>query len=230
MPPGRGPEVVPPGHLLLVLPPSPEGTRLRAFLAERGLAVTQVASDEAAHNVLDSQPIDLLVTPLRAARIQGLRLLALARDRNPAVGAVLIVSAGEEAAATAALDRGVVDFQVPPLNQEKLDATLRRILERQALLDALAEAERRLDERLGFPGLIGRSAAMAALRATLMELAPLDAHVLLWGEAGSGKDLVSGVLHRNSPRRNAPFLKIHCPALPPRLAREVLFGRARGRG
>ena len=227
MPPTRGQESTPTGILLLVMPPGPESARVRAYLEARGLAITHVTSGEAAVNVLDSTPVDLLVSAVRTSRIQGLSLVALLRARNPAAGAVLVLGPGDEEAATAALERGVVDFQTPPLNLAKLHAALRGTLERQRLLDELAESDRRLDERLGFPGLIGRSAVMARLRAQLVELAPIDAHVLVWGETGTGKDLVAGIIHRNSPRRNAPFVKIHCPALPPRLLTGEIFSAAR---
>jgi two-component system response regulator HydG len=230
MSPTRGPEAQPAGHLLLAMPTGSDAVRLRGYLADRGLTITHVTSSEAAVNVLDSTPVDLLVSVVRTARIQGLSLVALLRARNPAAGAALILGPGDEEAATAALAKGVVDFQEPPLNLAKLHAALRRVLDRQQLLDALAEADRRLDEQLGFPGLVGRSAVMARLRAQLIELAPLDAHVLVWGEPGAGKDLVAGILHRNSPRRNAPFVKIHCSALPPRLLAREIFGATRAAG
>jgi DNA-binding NtrC family response regulator len=207
-----------------------EPARLRAFLEFHGCTVVWVRSREAAVNVLDSSQVDALITQMRGARIRGLSLVALARKRNPELGAILIIAPGEKEAATEAMRRGVVDFQVPPINFEKVRAPLERLFERQGLREKVSRMSRRLDAKFGFPGVIGSSGAMMRVQARCTEIAPLDASVLLAGEPGTGKDLIAGVIHRNSPRRNGPFVKVHCPALSPRLLVRELFGAPAQRG
>ena len=219
-----------PPTVLVVDEDGAEGARIRGAFADAGFACIAVSDRDAAVNVLDSTPIDALVTRLRAARISGLHLVALARQRNPEAGAILILDAGEEDAATEAMGRGVIDFQRRPLHIGKLCAAIDRLLREQHDRAEIARLGRRLDERYGFGGIIGSSAVIERLLSQLKEVAPLDANVLLVGEPGTGKDLAARVIHQNSPRRNGPFVKADCAALPPRLLARELFGsRSRGR-
>lgn len=218
-----------PPTILIVTADDAESRRLRAHLAELKLEVIWVASRDAALNALDTHQVDALITRLTAPRIQGMAVLELARRRNPDLGAILLIDPGEEERATAAMRRGVVDFQSPPLNVEKIARVLERVIERQRLAGELSRLNQKLESKFAFPNLIGHSGYAARLRARLKELAPLETHVLIVGEDGTGKDLVAAIIHQASPRRNAPFVRLDCAALPARQLLEVLFGRpARG--
>jgi len=213
-----------------------EGGRIKALLGEEGLTALLVTNQEAAVNVLDSAPVDALVTRLRTPRIRGLHLLALARERNPEAAAVLIIDDDQVEQATRAMGRGVIDFQSRPLNFERLAAVIRSLATYQRRGAELLRMERRLDARFGFTGIIGGSVAVARLVSRLKEIAPSEAPVLLTGEAGSGKTLIAQVIHQNSPRRNGPFVTADCSALGGRALARRLFGaapegrRARRRG
>ena len=220
-----------PSTILLVTGEEPEAGRLKAFLESAGKPVVWVHSREAAVNVLDRAQVDALIARLRAPRIQGMAVLELARKRNPDIGAILLLSGekDDEEPATRAMARGVIDFQSPPLNLEKIGYVIDRIIERQRLVEDLSRLSQRLDHKFGFPNLIGNSGAMARLRSQLKEIAPLEVRVLIVGEQGSGKDLVAAIIHENSPRRNGPFVRADCSALPPRrLARELFGTPSRG--
>jgi two-component system response regulator HydG len=210
--------------VLIVTEDGTEGARIRALLAAAGLGSVCVADREAAVNVLDASAMDVVVTRLRAPRIPGLQLLALARARNPEAGAILIIDPGEEETATRALERGVVDFQMRPLNHEKLAEAVFRLLRHQQAVTEIARLNRRLDDRFGFAGIVGSTGVIERMLSRMKEIAPLEANVLLIGETGTGKDLVAQVLHQNSPRRNGPFVKADCAALSARLLAQELFG------
>ncbi len=211
--------------VLLVSPEDPELSRLRAHLELAGHEVIWVRDREGAVNFLDSRPVDALVSPLTAQHIHGLALLELARERNPEVGALLIIRPGEEERATRAMSRGVIDFQRSPINPEKAAHVLAHLSERQRLLDEVSRLSQRLDRKLGFPNLVGTSGAVSRLRSQLREVAPLETRVLIVGEEGTGKDLVAEILHHHSPRRNGPLVRLDCAALPARQLARELFGR-----
>jgi two-component system, NtrC family, response regulator HydG len=213
--------------VLIVTDEETEAARLAGALEAEGWATFRVGSRESAVNVLDTSPVDALVTRLRTARIAGLGLLALARARNPEAAAILIVDPGEEEAATRALGAGVVDFQTRPLNLEKARAALARLFEQQRLVAELAEMRRRLDRTFGFAGIVAESGVMLRVLSRLREAAPLASGVLVTGEPGTGKDLVAAALHQNSPRRDERFVRVDCSALGGRNPARVLFG-ARG--
>jgi len=222
----------PPLVVLLVSPEEPEMNRLRAHLELAGHEVVWVRDREAAVNLLDSRQVDALISPLTGPRIHGLALLELARQRNPELGAVLIIRPDirpdEEERATRAMLRGVIDFQRSPVNPEKVAHVLARLSERQRLLEEISRLSQRLDRKLGFPNLVGTSGAMARLRSQLREVAPLETRVLLVGEEGTGKDLVAEILHQHSPRHNGPLVRVDCAALPARQLARELFGRPAG--
>ncbi len=210
--------------VLLVAPQEPDVARLREALDSPDRVLVWVRSREAAANVLDRRHVDALVTRLNAPRIQGLALLELTRQRNPEAGAVLLIEPDEEERATGAMQRGVFDFQRRPWNAEKIVRVLQRIGERQQVLEEISRLHQKLDRTLSFPSLVGNSSAMSHLRSRLRELAPLDAHLLLVGEDGTGKSLVAAILHQHSPRSRGPFIRYDCAALSARRMTRRIFG------
>ncbi len=210
--------------VLLVAHEGHPAARWDEALRDAGYAVTAVASREAAMEALDRVTVDVVITELRTARIQGLGIIAVARRRNPDVGAVLLIEPDQEERAVKALSRTVIDYQSAPFRLPKLLAIIARIEERQALCGKVARLTQQLDRRFSFPNLIGQSTAAARMRSWLKEVSPTDLHVLLIGEEGSGKRLIAGMLHHNSPRRNEALVELDCAALPPRQLQRELFG------
>src|SRR6266581_138849 len=196
---------------VLVVDRAGESTRaLVAFLRGHELEVVCAHDSERAFNLLDGECVDGLVTELKAERIDGMSLLARARERNPEVCAIVVTERAGFETAIEAMRRGAADFQIKPLDHAALLAVLRRGLERQRLAARVAEMEVQLDERLGFERLTGRSRAIAG--------------VLIEGEPGTGKSLVARAIHRHSPRHNRPFARIHCSATGAGIVERELFG------
>ncbi|HEX7880899.1 MAG TPA: sigma-54 dependent transcriptional regulator [Candidatus Eisenbacteria bacterium] len=203
--------------------------QLAAFLEERvGLEVVRVKDGEAGYNVLDSSPVNVVVTDLKAHRIDGLRLLEVARARNPEVCVVVIDKQLDLELATEAMRHGAWDFQVKPLNLEKLKAVLDRALSHQRLVTDYSELRERLDHRYGLPSLTGHSREMITVYDRIRQIAPSRATVLIEGETGTGKELVAKALHHASPRRNERFVALNCGALADGVVESELFGHEKG--
>jgi DNA-binding NtrC family response regulator len=126
------------------------------------------------------------------------------------------------------MKEGAYDFQTRPINLEKLVAVIRKGLEHRRLAVEVADLTRRLDKKFGFHNILGNSTPMAQVFKKIMQIAPTRATVLLQGETGTGKDLVANAIHHNSPRRNAPFVKLNCAALAEGVVESELFGHERG--
>ncbi len=201
---------------------------LLAFLRENELDVLWARDGEGAYNALDSTRVDCLVTELRLQRIDGMTLLRLARERNRDVCAVVVTEGAEVAMAVEAMRRGAADFQVKPLNHDKLLAVLRQGLERQALAARVAEMEAQLDERFGLERIAGRSPAILGVMEQIRHIASTRATVLIEGEIGTGKGLVAQAIHQNSPRKNERFVWVNCGALAEGVIESELFGHERG--
>lgn len=199
-----------------------------AFLDERGYSVEPVDDGEKAYNLLDERPFDVLITELNAHRINGMRLMAVAKDRNPEICVILITREPDIEHATEAMRQGALDFQTKPLNLGKLEAVIQQGLNRQRLILEQHELRRRLDEQYGLGSLVGKSRGMVKVYEAVRQIAPTRATVLIQGETGTGKDLVAQAIHTNSPRRDASFVKLNCASIPEALVESELFGHVSG--
>ena len=170
---------------------------------------------------------DLVLTDLRMADVDGMKVLEAARRKTDAE-VVMITGHGSVESAVDAMRAGAAHYITKPVNIAELREVLSRIVERQRLRRRNVELESQLDERFGFERIIGRSDAMQEMFGTLKQVAPTDVTVLVTGESGTGKELVARALHQNSRRRNAPFIALNCAALPESLLESELFGHEKG--
>ena len=203
-------------------------TSLALTLGEAGYAVTEAATLAQAREGLSSPAAspDLIVLDVRLSPTEsGVDLVRqlVAESRLPPT---LVISGAATIAETVeALRLGVFDFIEKPVSREHLLQSLRNALERTRLERQVATLERRLDARCE---MLGESPPMAALREQIARVAATEARVLIVGESGTGKELVAEQIHRQSRRRNAPFVKVNCAAIPAPLVEAELFGHARG--
>lgn len=194
-------------------------------LREAGYAPSALESAEAAMNRLAEDRPDLLLLDVRLPGISGIELVSrlAAEDRLPPT----IILSGEASITETvdALKLGVHDFIEKPFSRERLIQAVRNTLEHTALRREVAELR---SELAGETAILGTSPAMETLRERLARAAPTDARILIRGESGTGKELVSDALHRSSERRDGPFIKINCAAIPTHLVEDELFGHTRG--
>jgi DNA-binding NtrC family response regulator len=204
------------------------GREMAGLLDTLGCDVTQVRDGEAAYNVLDSESVHVLITDLATQRIDGMRLMEIARARNPEAAVVLIAPDADLAAATEAMRHGAYDVQTRPINQDRLRAVLERALSHQRLVVEVTDLQARLDHRYGIQHLTGMAPEMVAVYDRIRQLAGARTTILVTGETGTGKELVAKAIHHLSPRRNEPFVALNCSALAEGVVESELFGHERG--
>ncbi|HEX7077938.1 MAG TPA: sigma-54 dependent transcriptional regulator [Candidatus Eisenbacteria bacterium] len=224
---------------LIVDKDTAETRELVAALEADGFDTRWVKDGEQAFNVLDAPGPDeagaaapagpeVVIAELRAQRVDGMRLLEVAKRRNPEVCAILIADAGTIELATEAMRDGAYDFQTRPLNLPKMLAVIRRAISHQKLVSRASDLAERLDERIRIPSMTGGSRAMQDLFARVAHVAPTRATVLIQGETGAGKELIAKALHQLSPRKDERFVKLHCAELSENIIESELFGHERG--
>jgi DNA-binding NtrC family response regulator len=130
--------------------------------------------------------------------------------------------------AVEAMKRGAVDFLPKPFSLDHLSVVVEKALEVSKLRDENRELREALGQRYQFENIIGSSPAMQEIFATIMRVAPTRATVLLAGESGVGKDMIARAIHQHSPRKDRPFVKINCTAIPENLMESELFGYEKG--
>ncbi len=185
-----------------------------AASAEAGLGLATVA--------------DLILTDLRLPGMDGLQLMAELHTRGISAPVVVMTAHGSVEAAVEAMKRGASDFLQKPFSLDHLTTVIQRVMAVQSLRNENVRLREQLDQRYQFDNIIGRSAAMREIFNTVERVAPTRATVLLAGESGVGKDMIARAIHQHSPRRNHPFVKINCTALPENLMESELFGYEKG--
>jgi two-component system response regulator AtoC len=182
-----------------------------------------------AMNLLEAQPVDLLLTDLRLmGGTEGLDLLGRVRSLAHPPVSILMTAYGSEKVAVQAMKQGAYDYVTKPLDLEKLDAILMRALHSRRVETENRQLRQELDKKFGLENLIGNAPAMVEIYDRIRQVAPTRATVLIEGESGTGKELVAQSLHMLSPRKNARFVAVHCAALSPQLLESELFGHEKG--
>jgi two-component system response regulator HydG len=214
---------------LIVAKDADDIKELQAALDSWGFKTVWAKDGEAGYNVLDGpQVVHALITELNVHRIDGMRLLSVAKQRNPEICVIMLASEAHIELATEAMRQGAYDFQTKPLNLKKIKAVLDRGLSLQRLALEVTDLHRRLDQRYGFHNLIGNSPGMVAVYNLIRHIAPTRATVLITGETGTGKGVVAQTIHQNSSRRDAPFVTLNCASLAEGVIESELFGHERG--
>jgi len=182
-----------------------------------------------AMNVLETQPVDVLLTDLRLmGGNEGLDMLTRAQSIPHPPVTILMTAYGSEKVAVQAMKRGAYDYITKPLDLEKLDSVLTRALHSRKVEKENRQLREELDKKFGLEKLVGNSPAMVEIYERIRQVAPSRATVLIEGESGTGKELVAQSLHMLSQRKNAHFVAVHCAALSPQLLESELFGHERG--
>ncbi|MGD9612041.1 MAG: sigma-54-dependent transcriptional regulator [Kiritimatiellia bacterium] len=206
-----------------------KNTREGLVRALRGeYAVAEAENGQRALEWLETHSADVVLSDLRMPGVDGLALLSRLLGREPKPTVILLTAYGSVETAVEAMKRGAYDFLAKPVNLDRLDLLLRRALAERRLGAENQRLKAQLDSKYGFENIIGASPAMQEMFETIRQAAPTRATVLIQGESGTGKELVARALHQCSPRRDGPFVPVHCAALAPTLLESELFGHEKG--
>ena len=198
---------------------------LSGVLRDEGYSVEAVASGEACLDRMTRGGVDLIVLDVWLPGMDGLATLARLRERQLDAQVVLISGHGNIESAVRAIKMGAFDFVEKPLSLEKTVLVIRNAL-RQRRLEAENRALRARVDRS--QTMVGESYALRQLREQVAMAAPTKGRVLIYGENGTGKELVARTVHALSRRRAGPFVEVNCAAIPEELIESELFGHVRG--
>ena len=171
---------------------------------------------------------DLILTDFKLPGMTGLEMLKLVRRADSHVPLIVMTAFGTVENAVEAMKSGAADFLLKPFSLDQLSAVVNKALEIRNLREENRELKEELGRKYRWDNIVGRSPGMQAIFATVMRVAPSRATVLLAGESGVGKDLIARAIHYHSPRKDRPFVKINCTALPENLMESELFGYEKG--
>ncbi len=201
---------------------------LRTQLQFAGIECHAAADGESALKILREQaPLDVVLTDLRMPGMDGFALLQRIRQADPALPVIILTAYGSVGNAVEAVKAGAFDYLEKPFDRDRLLQTLEKAVLTCRRMRQSASA---IDAE-GFPGrhgMIGQSPQMQLLFRVLERVAQGSSTVLIQGESGTGKELVAQAIVALSDRRNAPFVRVNCAAIPESLVEAEFFGHEKG--
>ncbi len=193
-----------------------------------GHRATLTADGEEALRAVAGDEIDLIISDLRMPVLSGEDLLKRVVSAYPAVPVIILTGHGTIESAVQAMRDGAYDFLTKPVNLDRLGLLVKRALSRRQLVLQNRDLREQLDQRAISSQIVAASSPMKQVFEVVQQVAPTRASVLITGESGVGKEVVADTIHNLSPRKEGPFVKVHCAALSESLLESELFGHERG--
>ena len=201
-------------------------SNLESFLRRQRFDVASAPTLAAAREYLNKDNFDLIFMDMRLPDGEGIELLKQLQARPQRPLAVVMTGFGSVESAVECMKNGAFDYLIKPFSTDQIEFTLRKAQEFNQLLKVNTLLSQESDD--GESDLLGRSPAMENLRSLIRKVARTQATVLIQGESGTGKELVARAFYRESPRANAPFIKVNCAAVPENLIESEFFGHEKG--
>jgi two-component system response regulator AtoC len=198
---------------------------LEAMLKKEGYEVITASDGYEALNILHEKDIAVVVTDLKMPKLDGLGLLARIVKEYPSIPVIMITAHGTVETAVTALKKGAFDYITKPFEQEDLKTIIHKAFKTHTLNEDELFAEADDIDRFD---IIGSSTEMLKIYDIIKRVAPTTTSILITGETGTGKELIANAIHRNSPRKDDPFIKINCAAIAENLLESELFGYEKG--
>jgi two-component system, NtrC family, response regulator len=220
--------VRPKGRVVVIDDEVNAAAALETLLREDGYEVSSANDARAGLSLLEKTDPDIVLTDLRMPGMDGLELLAKIKQIHPETMVIVMTAYGTVKTAVRAMKLGAEDYLSKPIDVEELEVILQRVREKKRLLEETHFLRERVHQKYRLESLVGECPEMLAAFKTVRQVAPSSSSVLLLGESGTGKELFAQALHQNSPRKDKPFIKVACSALPETLLESELFGHEKG--
>jgi len=191
------------------------------------LAHGAASGKEALKMVVDDRP-DVVITDLRMPEMDGLTLLTELKKKCSGMPIIVLTAFGSVETAVKAMHMGAFHYLVKPVNWDEMKIVLKKALNQLHLEEENKELKETLKERTFPSPIIGRSKKMQEVLKMSEQVAKTSSTILIQGESGTGKELIAHLIHDLSPRKEKPFVALHCAALTETLLASELFGHERG--
>lgn len=203
-------------------------TILSTVLKAEGYEIVVCKEAAKAKEAMQEGGIELLLSDIRMAPINGMELLRWAKIEHPDVSVIMLTAYGSVETAIEAMKLGAFDYVTKPFKVDELLLTIQRALDYRKALAENSRLKAQFKTRYRFENIVAESPAMKNVCELIDRVAPTDTTVMIYGESGTGKELVAKAIHAYSRRKNGKFLAINCAALPEALLESEMFGHMKG--
>jgi two-component system response regulator AtoC len=215
-------------HLLIVDDDPVSLDLLREVLSKEGYEVTTALSGEEAISQGMENLFDIVITDVRMGEKDGMDVLRSFRRTSPETSVIVVTAFGSMDTAIEAIREGAFDYISKPFKLEEIRITVKRALDQRRLLRENQFYRQELVDKYQIKNVIGRSPQILQVYKTIAKVADARSTILLYGERGTGKELIARSIHYNSQRSSGPFIVVDCSSLVETLAESELFGHVRG--
>jgi len=201
---------------------------VKEYLSINGYEVTVADNGFKAFELIKENDFAVVFTDLNMPGFGGFELLAATKEHRPETEVVIVTGYGTIESAIEALKMGSYDYLQKPIKLERLKILVDRIIEKKKLQKENILIKRRLKERYSYDELVGVSPKMQEIYEIIDRISINAPTVLIQGDSGTGKEVVARVIHRNSDRKDKPFIPVNCGAMVEGLLESELFGHVKG--
>ncbi len=202
----------------------PQREIIRDILQDEGHEVHTAGSAEECLQLSRKLLPDIVITDLKMGKMTGIDLLEELQRQEPVPSVIIMTAYGTINSAVEAMKKGAFDYLSKPLDRDSIILTVKKAAERMSLLKENIKLKEALIDRFRMDGIVGRSKKMQYLIDIAKKAAPTNVTVLIYGETGTGKELMAKAIHYNSMRSKGPFVAVNCAAIPENLIESELFG------
>ena len=200
----------------------------RKILESKSYEVLTATDGPPALELLQQEPVDVMVLDLRLPSMDGLAVMREARRLKPDLAILMITAYATLDTAMQAVREGAFDFIPKPFSMEQFEIAVERSVNYRQLVEQNRQLQLELRTTQQFENVVAHSPQMKAVLDEVRKVAPSEANVLLCGESGTGKELIARCLHSASSRSQGPFVPLDCASLPETLLESELFGHEKG--
>ncbi len=201
---------------------------LKEILKRLGCNIDDAVNGKEAIEKLKNIEYDIIITDIRMPDVSGMDVLKEAKSTLPDCEVLMVTAFGTIENAVEAMKMGAYDYMTKESSLDHLELIIKKTIEHHSLKHENRYLRSEINGLYGFDNIIGKSSKMQRIFDTLKTVLGSDATVFIQGPTGTGKEMIAHAIHYNSPRRNNPFIKTNCAALPEGLMESELFGHEKG--
>ena len=192
------------------------------------IPVLAVSSCFQASEEQQKEPADLIISDLQLPDGSGMELLRQFKQTNPNIEVIIITGFGTIESAVEAMKMGASNYLLKPFTASQLELTIAQLAQQRDLKKQNTNLKNQLADESEFSSLLYISPEMDRVQKLIKQVAPTDATVLIEGESGTGKEVIARALHEKSLRKDKPYIKVNCAAVPETLLESEFFGHEKG--
>lgn len=201
---------------------------LKKILEKEGFDVVTASNGEEAFKLIRGSDIDLLISDIRMAGMDGLELLKVCKSISPYTEVIMITGYASVDTAVDSMKQGAYDYITKPFKKADILKAVGKAIEKQILTMDNVKMKERIEAIESTPLIETASPKMKKLVEIVHQVAPSQATILIMGGSGTGKEVIADMIHKFSPRAERPMVKVNCAAIPETLIESELFGYEKG--